>query len=203
MKVSVRLPTSERKAAFVKPVTSSVTSKYPYAPEPRACTTRSGIRSRLKRASFSSRCWSWRRRGPPTPAVAEFWLSATGAPDSVVSTRCDIVTFRTGAALCDGARSVGTPSEKRQQFVENEVWCSGRRRRLGATGQLSAPPPTGNRGPRGSGGGVRPAGRRGARRRAAGPSGPGRRRPARAGRRRAGRRPRRPEGRHPRCGRRR
>ncbi|KIX78607.1 hypothetical protein SF23_05640 [Streptomyces sp. MBRL 10] len=30
------------------------------------------------------------------PAVAEFWLSATGAPDSVVSVRFDMVTFRTG-----------------------------------------------------------------------------------------------------------
>ncbi|CAM5694861.1 hypothetical protein STENM36S_06811 [Streptomyces tendae] len=31
------------------------------------------------------RSWSWTSTGPPTPAVSLFWLSATGAPVSVVS----------------------------------------------------------------------------------------------------------------------
>lgn len=73
----------------------------------------------------------------------------------------------------------------------------GLRRRLGATGQLSAPPQPGVRW------GVRPVGRTAARRRAAAPSGRGRRRPARAGRRPVARRPRRPAARHRHCGRRR
>ena len=84
-KVSVCLPTSERNAARVYSVTSAVTVKVPYAPAPRACTMRSGMRSRLKCASFSIRSWSWMRPGPPMPAVSLFWLSPTGAPDSVVS----------------------------------------------------------------------------------------------------------------------
>lgn len=37
------------------------------------------------------------------PAVAEFWLSATGAPDSVVSTRWDMEAFRTGLLTASGA----------------------------------------------------------------------------------------------------
>src|SRR5688500_18231294 len=42
------------------------------------------MRSRLNRASFSISCWSWTRGGPPGQAEALYWLSATGAPDSVV-----------------------------------------------------------------------------------------------------------------------
>ena len=42
------------------------------------------MRSRLNRASFSIRCWSCSSTGPAGPAVWLFWLSATGAPDSVV-----------------------------------------------------------------------------------------------------------------------
>ena len=85
-----------------------VTSKWPYAPEPTACTTRSGIRSRLKRASFSSRCWSWSRTGPRGPAVWEFWLSATGAPDSVrsvsvIGSSCRARIARLGGSLGAGA----------------------------------------------------------------------------------------------------
>ncbi len=41
------------------------------------------------------------------PAEAEFWLSATGAPDSVVSTRCDI-----GDLPCEGS------AENYFRFVE-------------------------------------------------------------------------------------
>ncbi len=51
-KVSVRLPTSDRNAALVHCVTSSVTSKKPWAAPPFAWTTRSGTRSRLNWAIF-------------------------------------------------------------------------------------------------------------------------------------------------------
>ncbi|GAA3085161.1 hypothetical protein GCM10020254_31940 [Streptomyces goshikiensis] len=51
-KVSVSLPTSDRNFARVHRETSRVSVKVPYAPAPRACTTRSGMRSRLKWASF-------------------------------------------------------------------------------------------------------------------------------------------------------
>jgi hypothetical protein len=50
--IGVRFPTSDRKAALVHCVTSSVTSKNPCAPLPLACTTRSGTRSRLKCCIF-------------------------------------------------------------------------------------------------------------------------------------------------------
>jgi hypothetical protein len=50
--IGVRLPISERNAALVHGVTSSVTSKKPWAPLPLACTTRSGTRSRLKCCIF-------------------------------------------------------------------------------------------------------------------------------------------------------
>ena len=50
--IGVRLPTWERKLALVHGVTSSVTSKNPNAPVPLACTTRSGVRSRLKCCIF-------------------------------------------------------------------------------------------------------------------------------------------------------
>jgi len=56
----------------------------PWAPTPRAWTTRSGVRSRSNRASF----WiSWklsRRTAPSGPAVLEFWLLPTGWPPSSV-----------------------------------------------------------------------------------------------------------------------
>jgi hypothetical protein len=56
-KTGVRLPRSLSIRMRVQRETSGfVTVKCPYAPEPTACTMRSGIRSRLKRASFSSRC---------------------------------------------------------------------------------------------------------------------------------------------------
>ena len=64
---------------------SWVTVKVPKAPEPLACTTRSGMHSRLKWAIFSSRWKSCSRSGPRGPAVSEFWLSTTGMPSAVVS----------------------------------------------------------------------------------------------------------------------
>ena len=51
MNSGVRLPGC-RKSALQYWVTSSVTSKKPWAPPPLACTTRSGTRSRLNWAIF-------------------------------------------------------------------------------------------------------------------------------------------------------
>ena len=81
---SVLLPTLERNLALVYLVTSAVTSKYPCAPAPFACTTRSGMRSRSKCPSFSSRCVSCMSTGPLGPAVSLFWSSPTGLPNAVV-----------------------------------------------------------------------------------------------------------------------
>ena len=50
--IGVVLPTPLKMSAFVNCDTSSVTSKKPNAPEPLACTTRSGTRSRLNWAIF-------------------------------------------------------------------------------------------------------------------------------------------------------
>src|SRR5260221_593620 len=67
-------------------VISWVTVKMPYAPDPLACTTRSGMRSRLKCAIFSNNRKSSRTIGPRSPRVTEFWLSPTGRPASDVIT---------------------------------------------------------------------------------------------------------------------
>ena len=53
-------------------------------PKPLAWTTRSGTRSRLKRAIYSRKCTSCIRTGPLGPAVIEFWFSTTGQPVAVV-----------------------------------------------------------------------------------------------------------------------
>lgn len=60
--------------------TSWVTSRYPWAPAPFACTTLSGILSLSNLANLSIKWTSCRRIGPLGPAVCEFWLSSTGAP---------------------------------------------------------------------------------------------------------------------------
>ena len=54
MSISVSAP-GWRHAALVYFETSSVVLKVPNAPPPLACTTRSGTRSRLNCASFSTR----------------------------------------------------------------------------------------------------------------------------------------------------
>ncbi len=120
-----------------------------------------------------------RHRGP---SVA---LQTRGSADHMVESCFRFVEPRFGARA-------------RQQFVEVG---SGRRRRSGATGQVSAAAPPG--GHRVGATTVRPGRRTGAPRPAAGPSGPGRRRPGRAATRRAGPPRRPPAARHPRCGRRR
>src|SRR5580700_3938159 len=84
MKVGVFLPTPLNNFAVVYFVMSAVTTKWPCAPEPLACTTRSGIRSRLKCAIFSNNKKSSNTTGPRGPTVSEFWLSPTGRPASVV-----------------------------------------------------------------------------------------------------------------------
>src|ERR1700687_4446593 len=73
--------------AIVRLEMSELGTNSPNAPVPRACTTRSGMRSRSKRWSFSIRCESCRTTGPSGPAVCEFSLSPTGDPLSrVIST---------------------------------------------------------------------------------------------------------------------
>ena len=58
--------------------------KKPCAPEPRAWTMRSGMRSWSKWVIFSRRMKSSSRVGPRAPLLSEFWLSAIGAPWLVV-----------------------------------------------------------------------------------------------------------------------
>src|SRR5690606_24475774 len=55
------------------------------APEPRACTMRSGMRSWSKWVIFSRRMKSLSSAGPRTPALSEDWLSAMSTPWLVVS----------------------------------------------------------------------------------------------------------------------
>jgi hypothetical protein len=64
---------SKRCAARVYLVMSPVTVNVPYAPEPLACTTRSGMRSRLKCCICSMRATSCMRSGPRGPAVRACW----------------------------------------------------------------------------------------------------------------------------------
>src|SRR5258708_40299195 len=85
MNVGVFFPTALNTFAVVYLVISSlVHTKCPCAPDPLACTTRSGIRSRLKWAIFSNSKKSSNTTGPRGPTVSEFWLSPTGRPASVV-----------------------------------------------------------------------------------------------------------------------
>src|ERR1700745_2560737 len=85
MKAGVFLPTALNRLAVVYLMISAlVQTKCPYAPEPFACTTRSGILSRLKCAIFSNSRTSSNTTGPRGPTVSEFWLSPTGRPASVV-----------------------------------------------------------------------------------------------------------------------
>ena len=69
-------------------LTSSVTSKYPWAAAPFAWTTLSGMRSRAKWAILSIRLKSCMSRGPLGPADREFWLSSNGAPLEAVMMDC-------------------------------------------------------------------------------------------------------------------
>src|ERR1700730_6838882 len=85
MNVGTVFPTALNNFAVVYLVISELVHlKCPCAPEPFACTTRSGIRSRLKCAIFSNNRTSWNTTGPRGPTVKEFWLSPTGRPASVV-----------------------------------------------------------------------------------------------------------------------
>src|SRR4029077_18221005 len=85
MNVGVFLPTALNSFAVVYLVISLlVHTKCPCAPDPLACTTRSGMRSRLKCAIFSNNKKSSKTTGPRGPTVSEFWLSPTGRPASVV-----------------------------------------------------------------------------------------------------------------------
>ena len=98
-RTGVSLPTSSKGSARVMSLRSAVAVKTPLAATPRACTTRSGMRSRSKAESFSMRSVSWSRTGPFGPAVCEFRLSPTGAPFLRVKVSADTpVAPRTSAA---------------------------------------------------------------------------------------------------------
>src|SRR5258707_10269535 len=85
MNVGVFLPTELKSLAIVYlGMSGFVQMKQPWAPEPFAWTTRSGMRSRLKCAIFSKSRKSSKTTGPRGPTVREFWLSPTGRPASVV-----------------------------------------------------------------------------------------------------------------------
>ena len=74
------------RSALVYLDTSSVMVSSPKAPEPLACTLRSGMRSRLKCACFSTRCTSDSSSGPCSPTVAECSSVLTGEPFTFVET---------------------------------------------------------------------------------------------------------------------
>jgi hypothetical protein len=85
VKTSVRSPTSVSTLARVYFANDLVSSKKPWAAEPRAWTMRSGIRSWSKCWIFSRRMKSSSKVDPRGPAFSEFWLSLSGTPWFVVS----------------------------------------------------------------------------------------------------------------------
>ncbi|KAI2799278.1 hypothetical protein BLOT_014439 [Blomia tropicalis] len=87
----VTLPTSLNKSALQYLVIFLlVTTNSPNAPLPLACTTRSGIRSRSKRANSSRRLTSCNNIGPYLSTVNEFVTLPTGfASTVVISTSCN------------------------------------------------------------------------------------------------------------------
>ena len=91
----------------------SCTSKTPCAPEPRACTMRSGMRSWSKWKIFSRRTKSSSSVGPRAPARSEFWLSEIGCPKLVVSVSAS------ARALSSRARDwcVSPPAPERTRSV--------------------------------------------------------------------------------------
>ena len=75
-----------RNPARVSPAAAPVDSKIPWAAAPRACTTRSGIRSWSKWVIFSRKWKSSSRVGPREPALSEWSVSGSRRPSAVV--RC-------------------------------------------------------------------------------------------------------------------
>ena len=88
-------------AALVYAETSSVVSSSPKAPEPLACTLRSGIRSRLKCAIWFRKWTSCSTIGPSGPIVRLLRSLGAGAPVSVVEP---------SPASSEGAVSIEVPS---------------------------------------------------------------------------------------------
>ena len=79
-----------RTAALVYRLMSPVISRVPKAPDPLACTLRSGTRSRLKCAICSMKWWSCSRIGPSGPIVRLLRSLGAGAPVPVVEPSCVI-----------------------------------------------------------------------------------------------------------------
>ena len=75
----------EQVGARAASASDSYGSKKPCAPKPRACTTRSGMRSWSKWKIFSRKWKSSSSDGPRSPTFNVFWSSATGTPCCVVS----------------------------------------------------------------------------------------------------------------------
>jgi hypothetical protein len=81
MNVGVDFPLAENNFAVVYfAISGLLHTKCPCAPDPFACATRSGMRSRLKCAIFSNSRKSSNTTGPRGPTVNELWLSPTGRP---------------------------------------------------------------------------------------------------------------------------
>src|ERR1700754_272764 len=99
---------------------SWVTFSVPNAPEPFACTRRSGITSRSKCASFSMSHMSCKATGPRTPAVIEFWLSATGAPAALVRVRSVIALFLCISGDLFFGETVDADRSRRQRAIDEQ-----------------------------------------------------------------------------------
>ena len=82
-KTSVSLP-SAKTPALQTLAAAPLPRNTPWAPAPRAWTTRSGMRSLSKCVIFSRRWWSCRRTGPRRPAFIEWSVSDSRAPCAVV-----------------------------------------------------------------------------------------------------------------------
>ena len=98
-------------------------SNTPWAAAPRACTTRSGMRSWSKCVIFSRRWKSCSRVGPRAPALSEWSVSRSRAPGDVVRN-----------APCWPAVMGSAPVRRRWRDTVSGASCSG----LGGSGSWGA-----------------------------------------------------------------
>ena len=89
-----------KKSALVYSLKSSYTWNSPCAPNPRACTTRSGIRSWSKCIIFSRKWKSSSKVGPLSPTVSEFSSSLTFIPLFVVIAVPSLFFLRASNCCC-------------------------------------------------------------------------------------------------------